>query len=65
MSNYLWKVIAVRDNGSLKKGMTVEILKANGTKPNQDDIAQALNTKYNSDIHKSKCGSSIFTITKS
>lgn len=56
----LWNVTAKSNNGSVKKGMCVEILDKNGNKPNQTAIASALSNKYNDDIHYSHCGSSVF-----
>ncbi len=58
---YLWKVTAKRNNGKVTKGMSVEIYKkGTNAKPNQEEIADALNEKYNEDIPKSACGQSNF-----
>ena len=58
---YLWKLVAKKNNGKLTKGMNVEILKSGtNAKPNQEEIASALNNKYNSDIHYGHCGQSNF-----
>ena len=41
--------------------MSVEIYKkGTNAKPNQEEIADALNEKYNEDIPKSACGQSNF-----
>lgn len=64
MTSFLWKVTAKRNNGSVKKEMSVEILKIGVTnKPNQVEIAKALNDKYDSNVHSSHCGSSEFDFT--
>jgi hypothetical protein len=62
---YLWKVTAKRSNGRVTKGMEIEILK-NGTtaKPSQKEIANALNSKYNTEINDSQCGQSNFDFEK-
>lgn len=65
MTTFIWKVTAIRNNGnSLQKGMQVEIPIPNGTKPNQHQIADALNAKYNTGVHHSKCGLSNFEILR-
>lgn len=54
---YLWKVTAKRNNGKVTKGMSVEIYKkGTNAKPNMEEIADALNDKYNENIPKSACG---------
>lgn len=61
MSGYLWKVTAIRNNGKVTKGMSFELLKTGtSAKPGQKEIADALNNKYNSNIHDSHCGSGNF-----
>ncbi len=62
---YLWNVTAKRNNGKVTKGMSVEIYK-NGTsaKPTQEEIADALNSKYNTDVSKSHCGQTNFDFEK-
>lgn len=63
MSTYLWKVTAIKDNGSLKKGFSVEILKKDtNAKPSQKEISSAINQKYNTNINDSLCGLSNFEI---
>jgi len=59
----LWKVTAKRNNSSVKQGMNVEIMtKAN--KPDQGQIAEALSNKYNTDVNRSHCGSTVFEFEK-
>ena len=60
MSAHLWKITAIRSNGTVLKGMSAEILK-NGTsgKPNQREIAEALSDKYGK-IHEYHCSPSDF-----
>lgn len=63
MSNYLWKYTANKNIGNITKGMAVEIMKTNtSSKPSQQEIAKALNNKYNTNVHESHCGQSNFDI---
>jgi uncharacterized lipoprotein YajG len=65
MSSYLWNITAIRSNGRIMKGMSAEILKKGTTgKPNQKEIAEALNQKYNEKIHDSHCGSHVFNFVE-
>lgn len=64
MANYLWKVTAKRDNGTVKKGMSAEILTKNFTgKPNATQIAEALSEKYG-EIKSSAVNVHFFKIKK-
>lgn len=64
MANYLWRVAAKRDNGSVKKGMSAEILIKNFTgKPNAAQIAEALSEKYG-EIKSSAVNVHFFEIEK-
>lgn len=61
---FLFKLVAKRNNGKLEKGMIVEIYKQNSSSLSQKEVAQALNNKYNSNIHESHCGLGNFEIEK-
>ena len=62
MANYLWKVTAIRNNGKVLKGMSVEILKSGtNAKPSQKEIAKALTTKFGQEFHDSQCGNTNFS----
>jgi len=64
MPNYLWNVTAIRNNGKVTKGMSVEIMKSNtNAKPSQKEIANALNNKYSAGISDGNCGLYVFSIT--
>ena len=61
MAGYLWQVTAKQNNGKVVKGMSVEIYKTGtSSKPNLKEISEALNNKYNTNVHESHCGASIF-----
>lgn len=61
---YLWKLTAKRNNSTLKKGMNIEIMTKSINKPSQKEIANAINDKYNSNVHFSHCDRSGFDIEK-
>ena len=64
MANYIWEIVATRNNGKVTKGMSTKIMKSGtSAKPNQREIADALNKEYNADIHHSHCGSGNFNFT--
>lgn len=57
MINYIWEIEAIRDNGGVTKGMCTKIMKSGtNSKPNQQEIANALNKEYSTNIHHSSCG---------
>ena len=61
MANHLWKAIAKKNVAKVVKGMEVEIVKSGTTaKPDQKEIAAAIERKYNIEIHYSNCGPSSF-----
>ncbi len=64
MMAYLFKLVAKRNNAKLVKGMSVEILKKNSSTLTLEDVAEAINRKYNSDVHKSHCGLGNFEIER-
>ena len=65
MSTYLQKVTAIKNNGKVTKGMSVEIMKTGtSAKPSQKEIAQTLNDKYNANVHECHCGQSNFDFTQ-
>ncbi len=55
MAGTLWKFSSLKRNGKLLKGMSAEVI-TKGPKPTQQEIADALNRKYNTEIHSSHCG---------
>jgi hypothetical protein len=61
MSNYLWKVTAIRNNISVVKGMSAEIMKTGTSiKPGHKEIAEALSRQYGKSIHDGHCSPSNF-----
>ncbi|MDR5591901.1 hypothetical protein [Christiangramia sp. SM2212] len=64
MAKPLYKITAKKNNGSLLKGMTTDVVAQYSSKLRQQEIADALNQKYNSNIHHSKCGLTNFEIQK-
>ena len=57
MANHLFKITAIKNNGKLLKGMSVEIIRKDTTsKPTQHEIAEAISKKYNIEINHSSCG---------
>ena len=65
MGKSIWKLESIKRNGSLEKGMTVEIYQANSVnKPPQKLIAEKLNEKYGTKIDSGSCGLNNFRLIK-
>jgi hypothetical protein len=65
MGTSLWKVTAKQNNSKLKSGMSAEIFLSNSSNPRrQQDICDALNQKYGTDISSGSCGVTNFNIEK-
>ncbi len=64
MAKPLYRITAKQNNGSLLKGMTTDVIAQYSSRLRQQEIADALNQKYNTQIHPSKCGLSLFEIQK-
>jgi hypothetical protein len=65
MTNHIWKITATRNNGTVKKGMSAEILKSGtSARPNQREIAEALSDKYKERISEYHVSPWILTLKK-
>ncbi|WP_026838904.1 hypothetical protein [Gillisia sp. JM1] len=65
MGTSVWKLNAIKRNGRLEKGMSVEIFQTNSVnKPPQKLIAEKINEKYNTKIDAGSCGYTNFEISK-
>jgi hypothetical protein len=56
----IWKITAIRTNGTVLKGMTANITSKDGSKPGQQEIAKILTNTYNTPVHYSHISSSDF-----
>lgn len=64
MAKPLYKITAEKNNGSVLKGMTTDVVAQYSSKLRQQEIADTLNKKYNTNIHHRKCGLTNFNIQK-
>lgn len=65
MSTHLYKVIAIKDYGKLAKGMNVEIIIRNASRPpSQREVIEAINQKYGANTAVNGLSLSNFDILK-
>ena len=65
MSTHLYKIIAKKDYGKLAKGMNVEIVIRNASRPpSQREVIEAINQKYGANTAVNGLSLSNFDILK-